>query len=240
MIRQLEQINSQAWPAVQTIDHHGWILQLSDGYSRRANSILTHDSSTGDVEASIHFCERIYGEHGLKTRFRLTDASQPPELETTLVEMGYWKEIPSLVMTMPAKAVDEYHDAEFSFQEAVDQQWLSDYFAMNNIDPQLFDSHMAILNKMSGKVCFGRVGDAALGLAHQTGRYVGLYDIVVDPQYRLQGYGRRIVKSLLAWSGGRDIDTIHLSVQSDNTRAIKLYENLGFQTRYEYYYYSIP
>ena len=39
LVRALEERAFNAWPAHQTVFHRGWVLRLSGGYTKRANSV---------------------------------------------------------------------------------------------------------------------------------------------------------------------------------------------------------
>jgi hypothetical protein len=39
LIKQIEQISFNAWPSLKTILYDEWVIRISDGVTRRANSI---------------------------------------------------------------------------------------------------------------------------------------------------------------------------------------------------------
>ena len=64
----------------------------------------------------------------------------------------------------------------------------------------------------------------AWGLGVVERGYVGLYDIVVAPELRGIGLGRRIVTSLMAWGRDEGAHSAYLQVREDNEVARSLYE----------------
>ncbi len=56
-----------------------------------------------------------------------------------------------------------------------------------------------------------------------------LYNIDVDPGHQGKGYGRAIMRAVEAELRRRDVDRLGLNVFGHNTRAIRLYESLGFE-----------
>jgi ribosomal protein S18 acetylase RimI-like enzyme len=80
----------------------------------------------------------------------------------------------------------------------------------------------------------------AWGLGVLERGYVGLYDIVVAPELRGIGFGRKVVTSLMAW--GRDLGghTAYLQVREDNEVARGLYLALGFEPAYRYTHRVMP
>lgn len=66
--------------------------------------------------------------------------------------------------------------------------------------------------------------------------YMGLFDIVVDRECRDRGLGRQLMKELLKLGMAEGAATAYLQVMLDNLQAVRLYEGLGFQKAYEYWY----
>lgn len=61
-------------------------------------------------------------------------------------------------------------------------------------------------------------------------RHVGEFGISVLKQYWGYGIGRILMEEMIGWAKSSDIvKKINLKVRSDNHRAIKLYESLGFK-----------
>jgi ribosomal protein S18 acetylase RimI-like enzyme len=58
--------------------------------------------------------------------------------------------------------------------------------------------------------------------------------VVVDPDHRGRGLGRRLVKGLMSWARVQDAAHAYLQVDQTNTVAIALYESLGFRKLYAY------
>lgn len=63
----------------------------------------------------------------------------------------------------------------------------------------------------------------------ETMRHGGSLGIGLAPSYRDQGLGARLINSVLTASRDRGVVRVSLHVRADNTRAIRLYERLGFQ-----------
>ena len=74
------------------------------------------------------------------------------------------------------------------------------------------------------------------GLGVVEDKFVGLFDIVIDPQYRNQGFGKLLVENILKWGKNKEADTAYLQVLADNASAIRLYEKVGFKEAYRYWY----
>src|SRR4030042_4455225 len=77
MIRLIEEISVNAWPALQTSLYDGWVLRFAGGFSRRSNSILPLYPSQKEIIQKIRMCESLYRERGLPVVFKITPASDP-------------------------------------------------------------------------------------------------------------------------------------------------------------------
>lgn len=55
-----------------------------------------------------------------------------------------------------------------------------------------------------------------------------LFNIAVHPDHQRHGYGRQLLQQLIQQLEQRDVLTLWLEVRASNTRAIALYESLGF------------
>jgi N-acetylglutamate synthase len=80
----------------------------------------------------------------------------------------------------------------------------------------------------------------AAGLGVLQADYIGLFDIVVDQEYRSRGYGQQIVKSILYWGKQNGAQRSYLQVMLNNPPALRLYSKLGFVEKYQYWYRVKP
>ena len=76
----------------------------------------------------------------------------------------------------------------------------------------------------------------ACGLGVIERGYIGLFDIVVDENYRGKGLGVDICHSLLNRARAEGVRQAYLQVVADNTPAVALYDKLGFANCYQYWY----
>ncbi|MOA18080.1 ribosomal-protein-alanine N-acetyltransferase [compost metagenome] len=65
---------------------------------------------------------------------------------------------------------------------------------------------------------------------------VGLYDVVVAPQWRGRGLGRQLLQGLLQWAARQGASAVDLQVRGGNLPAQALYASLGFGEVYAYHY----
>ena len=66
---------------------------------------------------------------------------------------------------------------------------------------------------------------------HEWHCYLGF--IFIDPDYRGQSLGRRMLDKLIHWGKSQGVITFQLDVYAANQSAVKLYEKLGFKASHE-------
>ena len=89
MIRSIEELSMNAWPALQTLHYDGWVVRFSAGYTRRGNSVYPLYPSRIDLDEKIQTCESLYRARNLPVVFKLTGASTPEDLDACLDVHGY-------------------------------------------------------------------------------------------------------------------------------------------------------
>ena len=236
-IRTLEHISLRAWAALETELYDGWHLRYAKGYTGRANSVQPLDSSSLPLNEKIAYCENWYATRNLPCIFRLTSMMQPPELETHLENRDYERYNETLVQTAPLAPMDVSLDSRFHSNDTVSDDWLAAWGKWNNVPQQHIATAKTMLSKKSETdTCFAWIDDIAVGLAVCEGQFAGLFDIVVNPDYRQQGFGKALVASLLAWSKRVGASTAYLQVVANNAPALVLYDKLGFTTHHHYWY----
>ena len=94
---------------------------------------------------------------------------------------------------------------------------------------------MQIVSRIRQKAAFATLHlddrPVAWGLGVAERGYMGLYDIVVAPDLRGIGLGRRVVGSLIAWGCREGAHSAYLQVRAENEIAGSLYSALGFERR---------
>lgn len=59
--------------------------------------------------------------------------------------------------------------------------------------------------------------------------YAFIYEIVILPEYRTKGYGRKIIEEATKWANERKLTSIELNVLSNNYSAKAFYESNDFK-----------
>ena len=240
MIRNIEELSMNAWPAMQSLHYDGWVMRSADGYTKRANSVYPLYDSNLEVYEKIQYCESFYRDMNLPSVFKMTAASTPEGLDTRLDELGYRTDSLTSVQTLYLKNGQHQIISTIDLTSADLEEWHSAFARMNNVSADRRTTHENILHAILPDKCYasinmdGQIIGCGLGVL-QAG-YLGIFDIVIDPDHRGQGQGKHLMDALLAWGQAQGAHTAYLQVMNNNKAALKLYEKLGFQEQYCYWY----
>ncbi len=237
----LEELALNAYPAYQTIYYDGWILRFTDGFTRRANSIQPLYKSTLPVDEKISYCEALYASRGLRTVFKLTDVQHPTSLEAALEKRGYKVEGETHIQTASLDAAPAPSgDAWAVLDTYMTPIWLDEFTRLRPLLAEDRDTFTRLQLQIAPRCGYVRlvVDGITTGLAMgviERG-WLGIYDVIVNPTRRGQGYGRQTMLYLMAWGSAQGASHAYLQVMAKNTTALQLYSGLGFQTAYSYWY----
>jgi ribosomal protein S18 acetylase RimI-like enzyme len=240
MIRTLEELSANAWPALQTLLYDGWILRFANGYTRRANSILPlYPSQQAPLEKLV-YCQNLYRQRGLPTIFKLAGRAESHDLNTFLLGQGYRAEADTSVQTIDLLSRKDEVSSEIRFSLGLTPEWQTAFQEMNGLSQERQGYHTQILRSILPQTCYasvsvdGQVAGCALGVL-ENGTF-GIFDVVIHPDYRKQGHGERLMRALLAWAQQQGGHTAYLQVMLNNAPAQRLYARLGFKEQYQYWY----
>lgn len=237
LIRLLEECAFNAWPARQTVFFDGWLLRLSAGYTKRANSANAW-CPAGPMADVIGAAEAFYARHALPPVFRLSPLAGD-EADAALAAAGYRQIDPTLVMTAPLTH-DTRSDDAVKLQPEADAAWCAGFARANAIAPAMRATHDEMLAAIAMPKAFAALwqdgAPIAYGLAVAERGWVGLFDILVVPEARGRGVGRRITAALLDWGRRQGATRAYLQVVAANTPAVALYGQFGFRQAYGYHY----
>lgn len=244
LIRAIEELSMNAWPALRTVFYDGWVLRFADGYTRRANSVAPLYPSSRDSAEKLPACEALYREMHLPPVFKLAATSQAGTLDQLLDEHGYRAEALTSVQVLDLNRRTNGQPEGVRSSGTMPEEWLAAASRMSRAGPDRIATHRRILalivpaRRFAWIEADGQVIGCGLGVA-QDG-YVGIFDIAVDPGRRRQGHAERLMQDLLAWGKQTGAHTAYLQVMLDNHPALRLYEKLGFREAYQYWYRVKP
>ena len=240
MILKLEEIALNAWPAIETIQLDGWIIRYANGVTKRSNSVNPIYASSQNVEEKIDFCEKFYRSKGIPVCFKITEIAQPFGLDQILDAHGYAHKFDVLIQIMDISKFNVSFDKNIHLLEDTDDLWLDHYIKMNGSKPADKPVYKQIIDNIQFPKCLFTItlNEVVIGcgLGVVEDKFLGLFDIVIDPQYRNQGFGKLMVENILKWGKSKGAETAYLQVLADNAPAIRLYEKVGFKEAYRYWY----
>ena len=240
----MEEASLNAWPALHQVMLDGWVLRFTRGFTKRANSVTPLYPSMQPSLAKVRYCEDLYAREGLRTIFRMTTVADDAELDELLAQRGYESIDPTQVLHRAVCARGCGVARGFSVVPIA--SFLATYAAFQTLDTDsraartASELHRLVLTAIRGESVFGSLEvdgkPVACGMAVVEREAVGLFDIVVHPEHRRHGHGRRLVESLLKRAADMGARTAYLQVLDDNAAARSLYTALGFEPLYEYRY----
>ncbi len=244
--QKIEELALNAWPGLQTYVYDGWVMRLAEGYTKRANSVtpLYGGSGVFGLEEKVERCEAVY--QGLKRPqpviFRIPSfVADAQALDAFLEARGYERLDETVVMGLDLEEA-EFEQSRRAVMMPDDrgglEAWLRLYSHLSQ--SKMGQAHESILRQILGERCLMQLTAArevvACGLGVYDDGYVGLFDIVTAEAHRRQGYGRELVESLLGWGILCDALYAYLQVVAENKPAVTLYQKLGFEEVYRYWY----
>jgi ribosomal protein S18 acetylase RimI-like enzyme len=231
-----EAVNASVWPAFDQVLYDGWLLRFTHGYSRNSSSVWPLYAGELPMEAKIAFCEAQYEARGLTPGFRLSEIPGHGAIEEALLERGYARDNPNLVMVR-SSTESEVVDIQLLERD----EWLETAFCIHPVDdPDLVDWERKLLAKISLPSCYAIVtheGKAAgYGRTVLLGEIVNIESLWTMPGLRGRGLGSQLVRGLLQRGREDGAKSAYLTVNQPNTEAQRFYARLGFETRYTYRY----
>lgn len=239
LVEQIEAHAFAAWPAATVEPMEGWLLRTAGGYSRRLNSVQPNDR-TDDFADRLRRAETYYRSHRLPLIVRVTPRCRG--VDPLLADLGFAQEALTDVLITDTLSGPKSRSVEV--MAAPTGAWLeaqATWLSIANRQPW-----EAILRRVAatGQAGFGLLRDGkvpvAAGLAVKQDRWVGLFEITVDPARRSRGFGRTITRDLMAWGESTGARRSFLQVPQSAPVAQKLYDSLGFACLYTYWYREAP
>lgn len=242
LIIALESRLINAWPSFDYQVYDGWVLRLAKGYSKRANSAspLVPDAELDD-ELVTHMVAHFLAEN-VRPTFRLTSLDAPG-VDDLLERRGFALVEPTQVL-MKEIPEDYTVDPGVILEPKVSHRWVRETAQSYGGDKADDSVLIEIVSRIRQQAAFATLDlddrHVAWGLGVVERGYVGLYDIVVAPELRGIGLGRRILTSLMAWGRDSGAHSAYLQVREDNEVARGLYTALGFAPAYRYTHRVMP
>jgi GNAT superfamily N-acetyltransferase len=241
-VRRLEELAFAAWPALETRDVAGWRLRLSNGYTKRANSINALGVDAQIDGGTLDALEAVYKERHQRPTWRLTPLA-PPGMAHLLTRRGHRPIERSLVQVCPLHP-GFTASPEVSIQPTPSAAWIDAFSTYSPVRPEHRDTMRRMLAAIAAPAGFAFVEKAgqamAMAIGAVQGDHMGLFDVLVMPHARRRGLARNVTESLYAWAWSHGARFAYLQVVATNEAAMPLYAAQGFRTAYDYEYFVPP
>ncbi len=232
----------ESWVASIKMPLGGWCLRADNGVTRRANSVHTiHSPFPYSLKEAIRKAEEFYKELGITPQFQVSEASMPRGLDRTLQNRGYKIGLQVFVQIMEIGNFD-FSDRGNAVRRlhAPNDEWFKTFFRGSGYNPNQRKIREGLMTRTTlNKMFVSGLEDeriVGVGQAIQSGKWVGLFNINIDHEYRRIGFGSSITAELLRWGIEQGAQLAYLQVSWNNEAAIAMYKELGFNTAYKYWY----
>jgi ribosomal protein S18 acetylase RimI-like enzyme len=244
----VEEACLNAWPALKEIFYDGWLIRLSEGETRRTNSVNVMGRGRYKLADKIAYCEAVYRAHGLPAYFRIR-STDDPALEAALDGLGFRAEDETKTLHMDFAKTPVPRLAGAGRVEILpappSEEWLAAHahFSGRPI-PLAGDIRRRLLDLVALPIGFaalrdeaGRIVSLAYGAVHDG--LVSLQWVATDPARRREGLSRAVLSALLHWAAERGARGACLQVVATNAPAVRLYERIGFDRELYRYHYRV-
>lgn len=240
-IAELELLASHCWPAKEVVNYKGWIIHMDDGITWRANSVLPNawESSVG-VDQVVDYVIDLYHEKDAAAAFKISPASQPKGLDKLLEQKGFEQRMITHVQTAPIEEISCHSPKLPVDLFKVSEESLDILMHESKRDIKAIEVRREIIHRIDGAkniarvMMHGNIAGVGLGVVEQD--WLGLFSIRTLPEYRRKGVAWSVNCALAMWGEDHGAKQVFLQVEEENEPALRLYESMGFETIYTYWY----
>ncbi len=243
-IKRYEELQCNAFPALQTILYDGWSVRFGGGFTYRVNCANPMYEELLPASEKIPYVESLYRNSGLSMAiFKLHQGMEPAQLEACqalLDQQGYATERNGNIFVCDLSGFCRQPETPVQVTDTMRESWLDGFLTMNGTAPTQRASAQAMLNNIACPIVAASIVEngimVACGLGVIECGQVGLYDIYVDSSCRRRGFGGDICTAIMQAGKAQGCHTAYLQVLSDNSGARALYRQLGYEETYEYWF----
>lgn len=239
-----EELQCNAFPALQTIMYDGWSVRFGGGFTYRVNCANPMYPETLPTTEKVQYVESLYRQSGLSMAiFKLhegMDSARCMACSAVLDEMGYATERDGNIFVCDLKTFEQMPVTTVIVSGDMTDEWLEGFLTMNGTVDAQRAAASAMLKNIHYPIAAASIVEngemVACGLGVLERGHVGLYDIYVDSNCRRRGLGRDICAAIMQYGKESGCNTAYLQVLSDNHGARALYHQLGYFETYEYWF----
>ncbi len=237
LARECERRIVNAWPAVSTLVMGDWVVRFANGYSGRANAATPLAIGAELDDATLDLIAELYRSDGLPPCIRLTPLTGAATTQAVLAR-GYRLKDASFGLIASLEDLTPEFEPDLQIEAGPSADWIAGVAARQTGAKTNAEQLAAIVEKVRLPAAFATLLIAgepvAYGMSVAERGMAEMGSVVVDPDHRGRGLGRRLVKGLMSWARVQDSAHAYLQVDQTNAIAIALYESLGFRKLYAY------
>lgn len=240
----LEELQNNAFPALQTVMYDGWSVRFGGGFTYRVNCANPMYPETLPVGEKVRYVENLYRESGLSMAiFKLHEGMDMYTMlscQNELNSRGYETERVGNIFLCDLTSFEKTPNVEVRVESQMTEEWLEGFLTMNGTVEHQKTAAGEMLKNIHYPIFAasiweeGRMIACGLGVAERG--HVGLYDIFVDKDCRRRGLGGDICTAIMNSGKAMGCNTAYLQVLAENTGARALYRKLGYREDYEYWF----
>ena len=227
-----------AWPALHENLHNGSIIRLSNGYTKRANSVNALYFND-NIPELINYSERFYKKHSLPTTFKIIKHKKYERLDEILDEQKY-KIIDQTNVKLIDLRTNSFENTRIvKLDKEFSNNWISEFVMLHKLETQIETISSMLKSITVDKIVASITLDSKIigfGYGAIENNIIGIFDIYINEHYRKQGYARKIMNKILYWAKAKGIIYSYLQVMENNVIANKLYQSIGYKPYYKYWY----
>ncbi len=240
-IKTIEDLSLNAWPSHQMELYDGWILRFSHFYTHRTNSVEQFGTSTLTWREKIPYCEAAYRHWGTPTIFKISPLVSK-DFDYILENRNYEIQHTTNVMVVDLeKAVLDAPTDSVSVSRFIQKDWIDTLLELNGTTNAIHKAIVPTMYRAIAKdtICVsiqwqGTIIGTGLGILDRD--YVGVYAIHVREDFRKRGLARSLCTCILKEGIEKGAKKAYLQVVAGNDPALLLYQSLGFENFYTYWF----
>lgn len=237
-----EELQSNAFPALQTVMYDGWSVRFGGGFTLRVN--CANPMYPGRLEAAekIDQVEALYGAKGMPAMVKVHDGMADRDtVNAELASRGYEEQRRGNIFICDLEKHPPKGSDKAVVEHQLTDQWLGSFLDMNGTtEPVQRAAAIAMIKNIAMPTLAASIVEdgriVACGLGVYERGHVGLYDIFVDPSCRRRGLGAEICSQIMLEGRKMGAHRAYLQVLADNHGARALYHGLGYEDSYEYWF----
>ncbi|MFE5595569.1 GNAT family N-acetyltransferase [Streptomyces sp. NPDC056549] len=238
---ELARATARAWQPVESEALGEWTLRASDGFTRRANSVLPLGDPGMPVADALTHVRAWYAARKLPAYVQTsTGAEGTQELLCAALDRHGWRREVSAEVRIGALAPIGDLDADVSavrLSRTVDEAWLRRYQRFEEASPAVRSVLASGPSVWFASVAGTGEVPAAIGRCVVDGRWAGFMAVEVDPGQRRRGLATAVMTALARQALDEGASAAWLQVEADNDGARALYDGMGFAPHHHYHHY---